>query len=190
MSHSGLDPAAHGRIRVDAVRLWAGGLATMIVAAGVAFVGELAVRALFTVPRLHHWGDTAFVSTPTSLVIWAAASALVATGIAYLLAVSTPRAYQFFSWIASLVIAAVILQVFITGASLADEVTTSVLYLVIGVAIVSLLSSVARTAVHYEPAARYGYDRDYGRAPYYADDPYGHGAPYGHGDSAPRGYPY
>jgi hypothetical protein len=66
-------------------------------------------------------------------------------------------------------------------------VTTSILYLVIGLAIVSLLSSVARTAVRYEPAARY--ERDYGRAPYYADDPYGHGA-YGRGEGAPHGYPY
>lgn len=189
MSPSVADYPAHGRIRVDAIRLWAGGLATMIVAAGVAFVGELAVRALFTVPQLDKWGEKAVVSTPSSLVIWAAVCALMATGIVHLLAVSTPHASRFFAWIASLVIAAVILQVFLTGVSLASEVTTGVLYLLSGVAIASLLTGVARTAVRYEPVARY--DRDYGRSPYYADDPYAPGAPGGaYGPGAPRGYPY
>jgi hypothetical protein len=48
----GDDGTGRDRVRVDAARLWTGGLATALVAALVAVVGVLIARGLFDVPVL------------------------------------------------------------------------------------------------------------------------------------------
>jgi hypothetical protein len=48
----GHDGTGRGRLRVDAARLWTGGLATALVAALVAVVGVLIARGLFDVSVL------------------------------------------------------------------------------------------------------------------------------------------
>ena len=95
------DPARR-RVSVDAGRLWGGGVATGLVAALVAVVGVLVcsivdvrlVRPAFLLDFFHTFaGDyalTAFVLT------------LVATGVAHLMALVTPRPRMFFSWIVGL----------------------------------------------------------------------------------------
>ena len=72
--------------------------------------------------------------------------ALVATGLAHLLAVTTPRPRSFFRWIVGLAtLAAVALPFALTG-SPASKIGTAVINLAIGVAIGSLLTAVlART---------------------------------------------
>ncbi|HLI37906.1 MAG TPA: DUF6069 family protein [Streptosporangiaceae bacterium] len=189
MSPSAPRTVTRDRVRVDAGRLWGGGVATMLVAAGVAVVGVLAARALFSVPMLERWGGSVFVVDPTSLAVTSAVAALLATGLLHVLAVSTPRAYQFFAWISSLVIAAVILRVFLSGSGVLGKLFTAALYLIIGAAITSLLHGVGRAAVRYERVTSYdpepvrgygrdyaddsrGYDPDYGWGPDYADGRY------------------
>jgi hypothetical protein len=80
-----------GRLRVDAARLWTGGLATALVAALVAVVGVLIVRGLFDVPVLAPTREGVLGGTSTArLAIVAAVAALLATGLMHLLLVSTP----------------------------------------------------------------------------------------------------
>jgi hypothetical protein len=148
---SSIDPSWDGQARVDATRLWAGGVATALVAAGVAVVGVLALRALLHVSVLApgQW-DVLVGDTTTVLPIVAALAALIATGLLHLLMATTPRAPQFFAWLVSLVVAVILLQVFVTGTTLVQEAVTSALYLLIAVATSSLLYGVGRTALRYE----------------------------------------
>src|SRR5215216_4378971 len=74
----GDDGTGRGRVRVDAGRLWTGGLATALVA-----------RGLFDVPVLAPTREGALGNANTArLAILAAAAALVATGLMHLLLLS------------------------------------------------------------------------------------------------------
>jgi hypothetical protein len=136
------------RPRVDAGRLWAGGIATAIVAGLVALVGVLVCRWLFGIPLLApkqdgYYGD---VHT-TALVLVAAGVALLATGLAHLLLLSTPRPMTFFGWIIGLATVLAVLLPFSTSAALTAKVATGAVDLVLGIAIGSLISGVAARSV-------------------------------------------
>ena len=136
-----------GRLRVDAARLWTGGLATALVAALVAVVGVLIVRGLFDVPVLAPTREGVLGGTSTArLAILAAVAALLATGLMHLLLLSTPRPFRFFTWIISLLTLVAVLAPFMTSAKPATMVATAAIGLVIGMAIGSLVSGAARSA--------------------------------------------
>ena len=137
-----------GRLRVDAARLWTGGLATALVAALVAVVGVLIARGLFDVPVLAPTREGVLGGTSTArLAILAAVAALLATGLMHLLLVSTPRPFRFFTWIVSLLTVVAVLAPFMTDATRATQVATAAIGLVIGMAIGSLVSGAARSAI-------------------------------------------
>jgi hypothetical protein len=143
----GQDGTGRGRLRVDAARLWTGGLATALVAALVAVVGVLIARGLFDVPVLAPTGQGALGNANTArLAILAAVAALLATGLMHLLLLSTPRPFRFFTWIISLLTLVAVLAPFMTDAKLASKVATAAIFLVIGMAIGSLVSGSARSA--------------------------------------------
>jgi membrane associated rhomboid family serine protease len=140
-----------GRVRVDAVRLWTGGLATALVAALVALVGVLIARGLFDVPVLAPEGEGALGGADTArLASLAAVAALLATGLMHLLLLSTPRPFRFFTWIISLLTLVAVLAPFTTDAELATQVATAAIGLVIGMAIGSLVSGAARSAIRLD----------------------------------------
>jgi Family of unknown function (DUF6069) len=133
---------------VDAARLWTGGVATAVVAALVALVGVLICRGLLDVPVLAPTDEgTLGDATTFRLAALAALAALLATGLLHLLLLSTPRPGQFFTWIVTLATVAAALAPFLTDADLDEKVATSAIYLAIGIAIGSLLSGVARSAM-------------------------------------------
>jgi hypothetical protein len=75
-------------------------------------------------------------------------SGLAATGLAHLLSLTTPRPRSFFTWIVGLVTVAAMVVPFAFEGDLIGKIGTSVINLVIGVSIASLLSAVlARTVV-------------------------------------------
>jgi hypothetical protein len=139
-------PSAHPH--VEAGRLWAGGIATAIVAGLIALIGVLASRWLFNIPLLapKRQGTYGDVHT-TDLVLLAAAAALVATGLAYLLLLSTPRPLAFLDWIIGLATVLAVVLAFSTGAPLNQRVATSIVYVILGLAIGSLISGVAARSV-------------------------------------------
>jgi hypothetical protein len=135
------------RPTVDAGRLWAGGVATAVVAALVALVGVLVGDGLLDVdmvePPLLPIGD----SFPVRYALTAAALALVATALAHLLVLTTPRPRGFFSWIVGLVTVVGVVLPFTEEGSLGGRLATALVDLLIGLCVLSLLSSVlARTA--------------------------------------------
>jgi uncharacterized protein DUF6069 len=138
--------------RVDAGRLWTGGVATALVAALVTLVGVLIARGLFDVPVLAPTDEGTLGNASTfRLAAFAAAAALLATGLLHLLLLSTPQPRRFFTWIITLATIAAALVPFLTGADLDEKVATSAITLVVGVAIGSLLSGVSRSALRTGP---------------------------------------
>lgn len=143
------------RPRVDAGKLWPGGIATAVVAAMVALVGVLVCRWLFGIPLLApkqdgYYGD---VHT-TDLVLYAAAAALLATGLAHLLLLSTPRPMTFFGWIIGLATVLAVLLPFSTPAPLTAKVATAAVDLVLGIAIGTLISGVAARSLRLPAGSR------------------------------------
>jgi hypothetical protein len=131
---------------VSARRLWAGGGATAAVAAGIGVVGVLLVRGLLGIPILSARGqlvDQAMAVVP----ITAGLAALTATALLHLLLLTTPRPGAFFGAICAIAITIMVLQVLLVSGTVEQQVATSMLYIVIGVGITSLLAGVARTAV-------------------------------------------
>jgi len=146
-------PPPDNRPRVDAGKLWPGGVATGVVAALVALVGVLVCRWLFGIPLLAPKSDGAYGDVHTTdLVLLAAAAALVATGLMHLLLLSTPRPLTFFAWIIGLATVLAVLLPFSTSAPLTAKVATAVVDLVLGIAIGSLLNGVAARSIRMPPA--------------------------------------
>jgi hypothetical protein len=133
---------------VDSGRLWAGGAAAAVVAALIAVAGIVLARGVFNIPILARedsgaWGDAS--------TVWYAAvsalAALLATALVHGLIRTTPEPRKFFSWIIGLVTVIAALLPFTSDGNLEAEIATAVLNVVIGIAIGSLVSSVARNAI-------------------------------------------
>jgi Family of unknown function (DUF6069) len=145
--------------RVDARPLWSGGVATAVVAALIALVGILVCRWLFNVPILSPrregaWGNASTVG----YVFAAAACALVATALMYLLLISTPYPRVFFGWIIGLATLVAVVYPFSTTAPTSQKFATAVVNLILGVAIGTLITEVSRRATRRR-VVRSRYDR-------------------------------
>jgi hypothetical protein len=144
--------------QVDPGKLWPGGMATAVVAGLIALVGVLVCRWLFGIPLLAPKSDGAYGDVhTTALVLLAAAAALVATALAHLLLLSTPRPLTFFGWIIGLATVLAVLVPFSTAAPLTAKIATAAVDLVLGVAIGSLISGVAARSVRLPPGSDPGY---------------------------------
>jgi len=153
-----------GRPSVAAGQLWAGGVATAVVAALIALVGVLVCRWLAGIPLLAPMRDGAYGDVhTTSLVLLVAAASLVATGVLHLLLLSTPRPTLFFGWIIALATVLAVVLPFTTSAPLASKAATAVVFLILGIAIGTLLSGVGARSVRPPATGTYvapapGYD--------------------------------
>jgi hypothetical protein len=148
---------------VDVRQLWAGGVATAIVAALVALVGVVVSRWLFHIPLLSPQSQGTYGDAHTTdVVLLAAAAALLATGLAHLLLTAAPRPMTFFTWIVGLVTVLMVLFPFSTSAPISQKIATAAVDLVIGFAIGSLLNGVGARAVRQRRVPpRDDYDQTY-----------------------------
>jgi hypothetical protein len=155
--------------RVDAIRLWAGGVAAAFVAAGIVIVGLLVARVLH---------DHVLISTSSGALIdvntgWyaviAAVATLVATGLMYLLLLSAPRPELLFTAIMGIVTALAVLLPFTATASLQSQVTIAAINLAVGITVISLISGFGHSVVNQQPSAPGAGQQPY-RDPY--RDPY------------------
>jgi hypothetical protein len=153
------DPEPEPRRRLDARPLWSGGVATAVVAALIALVGILVCRWLFNVPILSPRGEGAWGNASTvGYVFAAAACALVATALMYLLLISTPYPRVFFGWIIGLATVVAVVFPFSSTAPMSQKIATGLLNLVLGIAIGTLIAEVSRRATRRR-VVRGGYDR-------------------------------
>ncbi|WP_433829846.1 DUF6069 family protein [Actinoplanes sp. CA-015351] len=151
-----LDPTP--RPVVNGGKLWAGGAATAAVAALIAVAGILLGRGLFDIDVLAPKGEGTWGDASTGwYALGAALAALVATGLAHVLIVTTPRPMRFFGWVVGLSTVVAVLAPFVTDADLPVRFYTAGLNLLLGIAIGSLVAGVARSAtilIPPRPAAR------------------------------------
>ena len=106
-------------VGVDARKLWAGGVASAVVAGLLALVGVLVSRWLFNLPVLAPRQDGAYGDVrTTALILAATAAALAATGLVHLLMLGTLRPLLFFGWIVALVTTIAVIFPFSTTAAL------------------------------------------------------------------------
>jgi len=157
-------PPERPRPTVDARRLWAGGVATAVVAAMVALVGVLIGDSLLglgmVAPPLLPVGE----SFALKYALTAAGLALVATGLAHLLVLTTPRPRSFFSWIVGLATVVGVVLPFTADGSTGAKLATSLVDLVLGMCILSLLSAVLARTTRIPVPAPPGWTAD--RGPY------------------------
>ena len=141
------------RPALNAGRLWAGGVATAVVAALIAIVGILIGRGLFDVAVLAPKGAGVWGDADTAwYALGAAFLSLVATGLMHVLILSTPRPMRFFGWVMALATVVAMLAPFVTENDLGSRMFTAGLNFVLGVAVGSLTAGSARVAVRPVPA--------------------------------------
>ncbi|MER7197000.1 DUF6069 family protein [Streptomyces sp. CB01635] len=134
--------------RVDARRIWSGGLMTALVAALTAVAGVLLVRGVLGVAVFAPERDGAMGDASTGMLAGGAAvAALVATLLLHLLCLGTPQPGRFFSWIVTLATLVVVLLTFTTSVAMVTKVGTAAVCLAVGLTIGVLLTPVARGAV-------------------------------------------
>ncbi|MCK0113587.1 DUF6069 family protein [Ornithinimicrobium sp. F0845] len=134
---------------VDAARLWMGGAAAALVALLVAVTGILLIRGVLGIPILAPEG--AGVWGNASLMGYAGAAAfatLLATALAHLLVRTTPRPMRFFGWIVGLVTVIGVVLPLSLDVDLDAKLATATLNGVLGIAIYTLVSAVARSTSH------------------------------------------
>jgi hypothetical protein len=118
------------------------------VAALAVVAGVLVTRAVLGIPVLAPRAASNFGNSSTAVYAGLAAGcALLATALLHVLLLGTPRPTAFFIWITSLADVAVAAAPFTQPAPLASKVFTAIINIVVGVAVISLLSGVARAAV-------------------------------------------
>ena len=140
------------RYRVNAGRLWAGGFAAAMVTALTAIVGILVVRGVFGIAFLAPTHAGAWGDASTALVVLAAAGgALVATALLHVLLLTTPDPFRFFRWIVRLVTVAAAVWPLAVDADFAAMIASSIVYLMIGVAIGSLVGRAGARSVERLP---------------------------------------
>lgn len=156
---SGPPPTGHGSARrgvsLNAGRLWAGAVATAVVAALIAVAGIAVARGIFDVPVLAPkgsgtWGN----STTATYALGAVIFSLLACALLHVLLLSTPSPFMFFGWILALCTLVATLAPFSTGAELSAKVATAIINVLIGIAVWSLLASTARRSYRRIDVAR------------------------------------
>ncbi|RNL81595.1 DUF6069 family protein [Halostreptopolyspora alba] len=141
-----------GGRQLNVARLWSGGLATAVVAGLVILVGALVVRGVLGIPVLAPEEAGYFGDAGTGVyAVMAALAAMVATGLLHLLVISAPRPQGFFGWIVGLATTVAVVSPFAQVASLPSQIATALINLVAGVAIATLLSSVASGSIVNRP---------------------------------------
>ncbi|MFC4006944.1 DUF6069 family protein [Nonomuraea purpurea] len=144
---------------MNPARVWGGGVAAAAVSALIVVVGVMITRRLLGIRVLTPDGTPVFGNAATTqYAISAAVVALVATLLLYVLMLSTPEPTKFFSWIAGLCTVMITILPFMNSAELIPQIATAVINLIIGVAILSLLTSIGRGALEEVPDA-YPYEQ-------------------------------
>lgn len=139
-------PQAPVRTEVNVGRLWAGGVAAAVVAALIGLVGVLVARAIFQLAASAKKTGAFSDDTTVQLCVMAAVAALLATGLAHLLLVSTPSPLSYFGWIVGLVTVAAVVAPFLSSSSLPIRLAEAIIHLVLGIAIGGLVSNAAASA--------------------------------------------
>jgi hypothetical protein len=135
---------------LNVARLWAGGVATAVVATLIALVGVLVVRVVLRIAGYTLSGAGGFGGSATVAVCVAAAAgaagAFVATGLAHVLIITTPRPLTYLSWIVGLATAVAVVVPLVTEASLVLALGQAVVHFAVGMTIGTLVITAVRAS--------------------------------------------
>lgn len=132
---------------VNPGRLWGGGVATAVVAGLAVAVGVYISRHILGIEVLAPRRAGSFGNSPTAVyALVAAGSALLATALLHVLLLGAPRPLNFFDWITVLALVIAVASPFAQMASLQSQVATALINLIVGVAVISLLTGVGASA--------------------------------------------
>lgn len=146
-----VEPEPKRQSRINAGKLWAGGVGAAIVVALVVLVGILLVRGVLKIPVLAAQGEGAYgTASTTTYAVTAGVLALLATALLHVLLLAMPRPMSFFYWICALVTAVAVLLPFTLVAQLDAQVATAGINLVAGICLMSVLGSIGASAVNYD----------------------------------------
>jgi hypothetical protein len=141
-----------GDPKVNGGRLWAGGVATAVVAALVVVAGVYISRDILNIPVLAPKAAGNLGNSTTAVyALVAAGGALLATALLHVLLLGAPRPLLFFSWIVGLAVVLAVAAPFSEQAELQSKAATAVINLAVGVAVISLLTGTGRGAVQATP---------------------------------------
>jgi hypothetical protein len=155
VSEPAVEPTGHPHVQAGV--LWAGGVATAVVAALVAAIGELVFEAILNVPLISIAdGGTTTWTDRASYWLGAAILALLATGLLHLLIVAVPQPTRFFTWVLVLTAVVLVAAPFGYDEPRSSQVATAVTGLGVVIAIGALLPGVARRAVRPVAGRRTG----------------------------------
>jgi hypothetical protein len=145
-------PPGPPRRTVDPAKLWAGGVATAVVAALIAVAGILIARGVLKIPVLapKEQGTWGSASTLTYALV-AFAIGLIATGLMHVLLLTTPSPFAFFGWIMGLATVVAAALPFTSGASLEAKIATAIINALIGIAIWTLTDSTGHRSLRLVP---------------------------------------
>ncbi|MEX0754067.1 MAG: DUF6069 family protein [Actinomycetota bacterium] len=142
------------KVRIDAARLWAAGVATSVIAALAGLVVYLFAEGVFDVDLrvkdLSGGGLTDLTWVP--VVVTAFLAGIVATAVLHALLTLVPRPTVFFGWLALLATAASCLVPLTTDVDAEVKYWLLGLHLVVGIVVISLLLAIARWVSVEEPA--------------------------------------
>ncbi|GAA1192636.1 hypothetical protein LY12_001550 [Prauserella alba] len=151
-SHGGHGDYRHAdsaKPRVNAGTLWAGGAATALVAALVGVVATLVVTGVFDIPVMapaNAEGAVDYIGA-----VWLAGfgvvGSLLATVLAHLLLLVAPRPMAFLGWIVGLVTVVFAVWPFTIAVEIEVQVASALVYVVMGIAIGSLVTGMATKAL-------------------------------------------
>nr|WP_246381910.1 DUF6069 family protein [Prauserella isguenensis] len=141
--------AASAKPHVNAGTLWAGGAATALVAALVGVVATLVVTGVFDIPVIapaNAEGAVDYIGA-----VWLAGFGVVgsvlATALAHLLLLVAPRPMAFLGWIVGLVTVVFAVWPFTIAVEIEVQVASALVYVVMGIAIGSLVTGMATKAL-------------------------------------------
>ena len=142
------DMGGHPFHSVNGGRLWAGGVATAIVAGLAVAAGVYIARDILSIPVLAPRAAGSLGNSVTAIyALLAVAAALAATALLHVLLLGAPRPLVFFGWIGALATLIAVAAPFSEMASLQSKLVTALINLVVGVAVISLLTGVGRSAL-------------------------------------------
>jgi Family of unknown function (DUF6069) len=151
------DQRSGGWRSVNPGRLWGGGVATAVVAGLAVAVGVYISRHILGIPVLAPKRAGSLGNSPTAIyALVAAGSALLATALLHVLLLGAPRPLNFFDWIAVLALVIAVASPFAQMASLSSQVATALINLIVGIAVISLLTGVGAAATRQRRPALAG----------------------------------
>jgi uncharacterized membrane protein YhaH (DUF805 family) len=142
--------------RINAGRLWAGGLATALVSALIVSVGVLVARQILGSAAFSATAPGYADGTVVSYALLAAAAALAATILMHLLLLAVPQPTRFFGWIVGLLVVTATILPFTTAGPTDHKVASALINLLVGIAVLALLGSIGAGCVRRAAPGRAG----------------------------------